>query len=112
MSDPDVFEENRRRDETRQQTKARLMAELYKRDLPDGKPSKYVWVREFVQGLGGGLPYDTHNPLHFCNRYGMKPESLAPVVRVGLKRSTVEEMGKRSMIESSARECLRILSSL
>lgn len=70
----------------------------------------YVWSREFVQGIGGGKSYDTHNPIHFANRYGMRPNSLAPVLTVGLRVETVKEMTRRSMAESTALRALRILS--
>lgn len=115
----DVFEEARNVDqgETRRQAKTRIMLEAYgqeggqirDRDLWVLR-NQYVWWHEYVQGIGGGKRYDTHNPIHFANRYGMKPNSLAEVIQLGLRRDTVEEMTRRSMAESTALRALRILS--
>ena len=111
---PDTFEDARQGDETRAQAKSRIMLEQY--SLEGGQirnahlfalRGQYVWMREFVQGIGGGLPYSTHNWSHFYNRYGMKP--LAPVLRIGLRKDTVEEMGRMSMIESQSLWALRLL---
>ncbi|QWT29841.1 hypothetical protein PP631_gp060 [Streptomyces phage KimJongPhill] len=111
---PDVFEAARREGETRRQAKSRIMLEHYAREgftVRDGDlwalRAQYVAVKEYVQGQGGGLPYNTHNWVHFYNRYGMGGQD--PVLMVGLRKSTVEEMGRAGILESEARRTLRIL---
>jgi hypothetical protein len=89
----DVFEGARQQDETRAEAKGRIFRELLHRqaNLPPARrlsddvleagtysywrsPEEYATrPREYVQGWGGGLPYNTHNPWHFTDRYAMKP---------------------------------------
>lgn len=111
---PDVFEAARREGETRRQAKSRIMLEHYAREgftVRDGDlwalRAQYVTVKEYVQGQGGGLPYNTHNWVHFYNRYGMGGQD--PVLMIGLRKDTVEEMGRMSMIESQSLWALRLL---
>lgn len=111
---PDVFEAARREGETRRQAKSRIMLEHYAREgftVRDGDlwalRAQYVAVKEYVQGQGGGLPYNTHNWVHFYNRYGMGGQD--PVLMIGLRKDTVEEMGRMSMIESQSLWALRLL---
>lgn len=111
---PDVFEAARREGETRRQAKSRIMLEHYAREgftVRDGDlwalRAQYVSVRQYVQGRGQGLPYNTHNWVHFYNRYGMGGQD--PVLMIGLRKDTVEEMGRMSMIESQSLWALRLL---
>jgi hypothetical protein len=111
---PDVFEERRREGETRAQAKTRIMLESYSLE---GRPirdsdlwrlrSQYVWIKSYVQGRGQGMRYDTDNWVHFYNRYGMG--GTDPEITVGLWKSTVEEMGRMSMIESQSLWAMRLL---
>lgn len=113
-SAPDVFEGGRRAGETRRQAKTRIMLEAYARDggqIQDADlwklRAQYVYVRSYVQGRGQGMRYDTNNWVHFYNRYGMGGRD--PEIMVGLWKSTVEEMGRMSMIEGQSRWALRLL---
>jgi hypothetical protein len=88
--------------ETRVEAKGRLMLEQYARE---GRPirdahlwslrAEYARVYQFVQGVGGGLPYSTHNWAHFYNRYGAGMDGRrAPVLMVGLKKDTLMECAR------------------
>ncbi|QEQ93637.1 hypothetical protein SEA_ZUKO_59 [Streptomyces phage Zuko] len=110
----DVFEVERRDGETRAQAKTRIMLEAYSLE---GSPirdtdlwrlrAQYVWIKSYVQGRGQGLRYDTDNWVHFYNRYGMGGQD--PEYMIGLRKSTVQEMMRRSMIESQSLWAMRLL---
>lgn len=111
----DVFEDARREGETRAQAKTRIMLEAYSlegRGIRDSDlwrlRAQYVWVREYVQGVGGGLPYNTHNWAHFYNRYG-QGGAREPVLMIGLRKDTVTEMARLCAAESEALRALQIL---
>lgn len=113
----DWFEAARHTDagETRAQAKSRIMLEEYSlsgRVVKDselwGLRAQYVRVRQYVQGYGGGLPYDTHNWVHFYSRYGSGGAREASLM-IGLRKDTVAEMGRAGVLESEARRTLRIL---
>lgn len=111
----DWFEGVRHEGETRQGVKTRVMLEEYAargfeirdRHLFELR-AQYTRVYQFVQGYGGGLPYNTHNWAHFYNRYGAGG-GKDPVYMIGLRVDTVEEMGRAGMAECAARESLRLL---
>lgn len=110
----DWFEGVRREGETRPQTKSRVMLEEYAREgfqIRDkdlwNLRAQYVRVYRFVQGRGQGLPYNTHNWVHFYNRYGMG--GTDPEYMIGLRVDTVEEMGRAGMVESQSLWALRVL---
>lgn len=112
----DWIEGVRGEQETRPQAKSRIMLEEYSlsgRQVRDsdlwGLRAQYVWVRSYVQGVGGGLPYNTHNWVHFYNRYG-QGGAREPVLMVGLRVDTVAEMARLCAVESEAMRALRILS--
>jgi hypothetical protein len=112
---PDVFEERRREGETRRQAKTRIMLEAYNlegRQIRDadlwGLRAQYVRVQEYVQGSGGGRPYSTHDWVHFYSRYGSGGGRELSLM-IGLRKDTVEEMGRRSMIESQSLWAMRLL---
>lgn len=112
---PDVFEEARRDGETRRQAKTRIMLEAYNlegRQIRDADlwalRAQYVRIQEYVQGSGGGRPYSTHDWVHFYSRYGSGGGREASLM-IGLRRDTVEEMGRRSMIESQSLWAMRLL---
>lgn len=69
---------------------------------------QYVRIQEYVQGSGGGRPYSTHDWIHFYSRYGSGGGREISLM-VGLRKDTVEEMGRAGMMESEARRTLRIL---
>lgn len=103
-----------RQRETRAQAKTRIMLEMYARDGREIRDrdlwnlrAQYVWVKQYVQGRGEGLPYNTHNWTHFYNRYGMG--GLDPVYMIGLRVDTVERMTRYCAAECAARDALRIL---
>lgn len=111
----DVFEDARRDGETRAQAKTRIMLEAYSLEGGQIRDSdlwrlraQYVHMRQYVQGSGGGLPYNTNNPLHFVNRYA-RGGAREAVYTVGLRKDTVEEMGRAGIMESQAREALRLM---
>jgi len=99
---PDTFESARQDDETRVEAKGRLMLEQYAREgrpIRDGHlwalRAEYARMYQFVQGVGGGLPYSTHNWAHFYNRYGAGMDGRrAPVLMVGLRKDTLMECAR------------------
>lgn len=111
----DWFEGVRGEGETRPQAKSRVMLEEYSRqglgikdrDLWNLR-AQYVWVKSYVQGVGGGLPYNTHNWIHFYNRYG-QGGAREPVLMIGLRKDTVAEMARLCAAESEAIRALQIL---
>lgn len=113
----DVFERERREGETRAQAKTRVMLEAYSlegrliRDVDLWKlRAQYVRIREYVQGSGGGLPYDTHNWVHFYSRYGSGGAREVSLM-IGLRHETVAECARLCAAESNARAALRLLSA-
>lgn len=101
----DRIEAARWPDETRAEAKRRLMHAVYDADMR----KKYaVPPKEFVQGAGVGLPYSTHNPLHFVNRYGMGGPKFE-TIRVGIFKDTPAEMMRHEARENGARLSLRLL---
>lgn len=110
----DVFEDARREGETRAGAKSRLMLEAYSRqgfgikdrDLWQLRAA-YARVYQFVQT--DGLPYSTHNPFHFWNRYGTGGPHRAPVYMIGLRKDTLAEMARLCAAESEALRTLQIL---
>lgn len=112
---PDVFEERRQEGESRRQAKTRIMLEQYnleRRPIRDADlwalRAQYVRVQEYVQGSGGGRPYSTHDWVHFYSRYGSGGGRELSLM-IGLRVDTVEEMGRRSMIESQSLWAMRLL---
>lgn len=65
--------------------------------------------REYVQT--DGKPYNTHDWAHYLNRYGSRNDGphRAPTYLVGVLKTTVEEMGRKAMMDVEARRTLRIL---
>lgn len=101
----DQIEAARWPDETRAEAKRRLMRGVYEADM---RAKYHSRPREFVQV--DGKPYDTNNPWHFTNRYGMGGAGRVPAYMIGVYKDT-----PRLMMEHCARECaaivtLRILS--
>lgn len=113
---PDPLIEHKLDTETRADAKARLFAEQYAayvNRLADGlglPPKEYArGPRSYVQS--DGRPYDTHDWRHFLNRWGTGVSGRrVPEIRVGVWRSTVEEMRVEGVKEAEARRALRILN--
>ncbi len=113
----DVFERERREGETRARAKTRIMLEAYSldgRQIRDADlwrlRAQYVWIRQYVQGMGDGLPYNTHNWVHFYSRYGSGGAREVSLM-IGLRHDTVAECARLCAAESAARVALRLLSA-
>lgn len=97
-------------DETRTEAKRRLMREVYAADM---RAKYHMPPKEFVQGAGQGLPYNTHNWVHFLNRYGSSPNSTGarePSYRVGVYKDTPRRMMVEAAGECEAKRALQLLS--
>lgn len=99
----DQIEAARWPDETRAEAKRRLMHGVYEADM---RAKYHSRPKEFVQV--DGKPYNTNNPWHFTNRYGMGMG--APSYRVGVFKATPDEMMRHEARENGARLALRLLS--
>jgi len=63
--------------------------------------------KEFMQGVGGGLPYSTRSLAHFSMRYGTPHR---PGIRVGVLRATPRLMAEHEASKRAELEAYRLLS--
>lgn len=71
------------------------------------RPQAYhMRPKEFMQGMGGGKPYNLKSGIHFSMRYGMRAQ---PGIRVGVYHKTPRLMAEHEARESGARQALRLL---
>lgn len=115
---PDIITEHKLDGETRAETKERLYAQqlreyraLMTSPVPALPPKTYHrGPRSYVQY--DGKPYNTSNPRHFLNRYGMRLDGVKrwPELAVGVWKTTVETMMVESIRERQAVRTMNIIA--